>query len=221
MTWGRGLGLIALGFGALIASRLLLVEEPDVASEPEATNMEFAQPTQDGANDAALWARLRRIEGELAAARETTTQEVSGEVATNEPTDEPVDPATMSPDELEQYLERRTYERAIYRSQLEDTMDQEAVDPAWATAAEDEINRSIRSVDMENIDVYGVECRARYCRVELTFAAGTDPQETMGELTRQPGFAMQGMADFETDPDGTERVFVFLAREGAEFPEPA
>ncbi len=197
------IGVVAL-CGLSVAGAELLRADPVPPTTPSvAAPARTVELRTDDAQTDALWARLRRLEGEL---RDTEGELHAAEVPSSAGEAQMSDEPLPSPEEL---AERR----AIYRSQLEDILDAETQDPTWGPQTESTIDESLRTFGNEHVTVHGLECRATLCRLELTIAEEGDPMGTMDGLMGRPGFTLPGMANMETDPDGTERVFVFLARD--------
>lgn len=184
--------------------------------------------------------RIRELEERLAlveqrpAVERVTTHTRTEQVQTSEPAaaaqaeapDAPIPPrepapdlARMSEDEREDFLEARRDERAVYRAILDDTIDRESIDGSWAPQLETTLEQSLASLEMPGLQLADLECRTSFCRVEIALGEGADPERFMHEITTSPGFDMQGLADLERDFDGTRRAHIYLAREGASFPE--
>lgn len=169
----------------------------------------------DDARLAALERRMSQLQNNVQGSAHQS-QPASEEPAAEE--SEPLDPAEMTEAEREVYQARRVQERAIYRSQVNDVIDTESIDVEWAPEAEDTLQSSVGASQLEGLQVHELECRSTLCRVELGFPTSVDANEVIGELSVAPGFDMQGMADLEFEYDGTPRLYIFLAREGADFP---
>lgn len=211
--------LVSAGVGAALAAGGIFAfsgaqPPPEHLVEEPVSVGGMAAPRASTSENEAILARLRRIEGELERRPEAPVVDVA-------PVSGPSEEAEAETPYDDRTEEERELARALYRSQLEDVLDSEEVDPEWGPATESLLDESIAEFGAEGLALYGLECRSTLCRLEFTVDSEGNSFSAIDGLMGKPGFDLAGQADFEVDPDGTERIYVFLAREDGGFPEPA
>lgn len=105
-------------------------------------------------------------------------------------------------------------------SSLEQTLQQERVDPQWSQIAADKIYQVFEDKALAGISLLNVDCRTNLCRVQVE----TDNHQA--EIALQSVFAMKVsdiLPRMTTQPtqagDGSVNTLIFLAREGYRFPK--
>jgi hypothetical protein len=106
------------------------------------------------------------------------------------------------------------------RAQLQSRFAVQDIDPAWASAARQELAQDLVRFGGKDARVRDVECRSSLCRAELVLTSHDAGSSFMESWLRQRAWAGPGFAANDAaDPDGTPKMILFLARPGAELPQ--
>lgn len=108
-----------------------------------------------------------------------------------------------------------------YRVQLAGVVDEEAVDPKWASTAESELEGRFHSLRTKGIalEVLSLKCASTVCRVEITNGGEGPPVSGLRSLTQTIPWDGDGYAHI--DPDDPSRVLMYVSRDGMALPRPA
>ncbi|HEY6224735.1 MAG TPA: hypothetical protein VIW26_13190, partial [Gemmatimonadales bacterium] len=108
-------------------------------------------------------------------------------------------------------------EIAVERDRLQARFTAERADPAWASAARQDLTADFGRVDSNDVRIGSIECRASLCRADLVLANAAAGGAFLQTWLRQrawsgPGFA----ATDQMRPDGARHLIVFLGRTGTD-----
>jgi hypothetical protein len=96
--------------------------------------------------------------------------------------EEPVDLASLSPDEFRAY--ERRYEQRIY-SRLDKRFTGQQPDRAWRGDAEDRLTNAFRSIGSKSVAVESVECRSDMCLTRLAHDSPRLESEFINQFINQ------------------------------------
>ena len=152
--------------------------------------------------DADLDRRLARIESQLA--RLSAAESVQAPTHT-------ANEGTLAIEERTNPAEPTIDTRVQFRA-VEETLNVEAVDAAWASGAQQDIQHAFDQGALRNYQLIATECRTTLCRLEVGVSeAGIGP-EVFSDI--QQNVPWDG-AGYMTMQDNPKRAIVFLARDGA------
>jgi hypothetical protein len=99
---------------------------------------------------------------------------------------------------------------------LEESLEYEAKDPAWAAWAQDEFQRSIESSQVAGATLLETDCRATMCRFDFSFEDDESRDQAIQELFFLVPW--NGELFFHGDPEDDLRTVFYAAREGENLP---
>jgi len=108
---------------------------------------------------------------------------------------------------------------AARRTRMQAHFAEQPVDRSWASTAQYALQDDLGKVAAEGIRLHRVECRSSLCRAEFIATSRDTATAFLESWLHQrtwtgPGFASQD----DSNPDGSPRMIVFLARPGTALP---
>src|SRR5262245_17647127 len=117
-------------------------------------------------------------------------------------------------------LEQERSDRREYRALLDQIIDREGRDAAWASAQEKQIRATLDSVARLDLTTRNVQCGQTMCRVILDHKTVTGQQDVLTATSGRPGFMLPGLAHLEwSDDDPSAVTYIYLLRFDTDWPE--
>ncbi|MEZ4302506.1 MAG: hypothetical protein R3B70_46690 [Polyangiaceae bacterium] len=216
------IGVCVLGVAGASLSVLTREKAPPAASPKAeiAAPADAPRPAQ-GARDpgtADLEARYRDLEKRYEAMNkkidDLAVQDDSEVVEVDVPGAERAPLAAASEEERKASIDR-SVERAA--GVLEPYFEQDPVEPAWSAQTEGEIAQYLMDEQHRDVQLEGVECRSRVCRVNLTFTdEGSASDFVMSASTTHPWKYSAQM--LPQSADNPLAVTLYIGRQGYNLP---
>jgi hypothetical protein len=137
------------------------------------------------------------------------------------PAPPPREDRAQSPDEEKRA--RWKEDELAHRTAVEAGFAAETVDREWAPGARRDLSDHVAALLPQASSVRDVDCRSSMCRLELVVADAAASERFMRQAFASPATSVWSGGGFaepaQANPDGSLAVVLYLAREGAAFPE--
>jgi hypothetical protein len=163
----------------------------------------------------ALRSRLTQLEHQQEALSRDSAQQTSAGLtgAPGTPSGAEAAAPARTPQEA---LEREAAHTQAQVEFLDQSLDAEETDPAWAEAAQHALDEAFRHEQMRGLTLVEHECRTTMCRLELHLDGSMSPAQTFHHLAQYAQWRGAGFVRI----DNAGSAVVYLVREGHTFPQP-